>query len=152
MVAHAGGRQKRFEEALVYSAAAIEACPDFSHGYIQLASLYIDQELYLERALELLQFAQALPSSLQPLETAFYSVVLAYNGDQDAAKNILHTIDEHQILGASDKAYLQYLRARVALVQNDKLEASSYCEAAVSMDPKGDSGKVAQVLLQKLRA
>lgn len=153
--------QGRFAEALPFLESAVKAYPDYGLVYADVADYYMQQEIHLERALELLEIAQAnmkKPGSKNSLANFNYSwvittkaVALALTGNHDRANSEI----DHALKNSPDRyppglAAVHLNAARVRQIQGNLDEARDHLNHAIQLDPNGRAGKAAAKLLKKI--
>lgn len=150
--------QERYAEALPYLESALLIAPQNPAIYATLAQYYLSQQLYPERALELMEFiysgarmpkAKNLYTSLgYSLPQSLYALTLAVNerdARADAAlQNALDTVDQTFV-----PAYggVLFNAGATRQQQGDGAAARDFFEQARRIDPRGQTARLAEKAL-----
>lgn len=146
---HVKAKRGDIESAVRYAQSGVEIMPESSTAYAQLTDIYLEQPIYVERALELMRFTVDVNTNVPPLEQVLYALALAYNNAFDQTEEILKDVEEEQFALSAQKASWLYYRAVIDNLKGDTENARAYLEKALTTDPEGDTTDM-RAMLEKI--
>jgi Flp pilus assembly protein TadD len=153
-------QRERLDEAFPLLQAAAQIMPDYKEYTANLAGYYLGQNIYPERALELMEYTlEGVPQpnsnhflegyiwSMQKIQEARASALTGRMTRAEAALEAALTAADESFLPGMSALYLQigYLRRN----QGESAAARDYFSRAQQIDPNGYSGKCAAKELAK---
>jgi Tfp pilus assembly protein PilF len=149
---------KRFDAALPLIEAALNISPTLPNPYNAMANLYLDQGLYPERAIMFCQRAlKHTPAKtevgIRSIRLTNYARGLQLAGSRQEADDALS-----EALKESVSAWATYLAEvycgvdEVKQIQGDSNAATHYFKQALTLDPYGSGGRMAERALAEMQS